>query len=149
LFGSANFSIPALSGFYEDRRGKVLGLHMIGGSTGFGIGPFLGTAIATALNWHMSFIILSLPALCSGLFVALWLRKQGPLNRVSKASLSGGRTSKESGKAPDLAGVLKTVAPMIVLVAVVVLRGSYIFPLLLVDVHHISSASCSWLGLLE
>ena len=77
-------AVPALSSLFEDRRGKVIGLHMIGGSVGFGIGPFIGTAIAAFWNWHMAFIILCVPTLIAGLCVALWLRKIEPdITRVT------------------------------------------------------------------
>ncbi|MBL7126175.1 MAG: MFS transporter [Dehalococcoidales bacterium] len=59
-------AVPILSGYYEEaRRGRVIALHMVGGSIGFSIGPLLGGLIAEHLGWRFAFIILSLPALCA------------------------------------------------------------------------------------
>ena len=51
------------SKFDVGRRGKVMGLHMVGGSLGFAIGPVLGGLIADKLGWHFAFVIFGLPAL--------------------------------------------------------------------------------------
>ncbi len=59
-------AVPMLSGYYEEaRRGRVIALHMVGGSIGFTIGPLLGGLIAEHLGWRFAFIILSLPAICA------------------------------------------------------------------------------------
>lgn len=59
-------AVPMLSGYYEEaRRGRVIALHMVGGSIGFSIGPLLGGLIAEHLGWRFAFIILSLPAICA------------------------------------------------------------------------------------
>ena len=58
--------------FGEARRGKVIAVHMVGGSTGFAIGPVLGGLMAQALGWRLTFIVLSIPILVT---VPLVLRK--------------------------------------------------------------------------
>jgi FSR family fosmidomycin resistance protein-like MFS transporter len=138
-------AVPALSSLFADRRGKAIGLHMIGGSVGFGIGPFLGTAIAATLNWHMAFLILCLPALIAGLSVALWLRKIEPTVSTSAPSVSVGEGTKQPGAgpgAPTLGQVLKSVALMISLVVIVTFTSGSLLPfvpLYLVDHHGLTT----------
>ncbi len=57
-------AVSMLSGYFEEsRRGRVIALHMVGGSIGFSMGPLLGGLIAEALGWRFAFIILSIPAI--------------------------------------------------------------------------------------
>ncbi len=125
-------AVPALSSLFEDRRGKAIGLHMIGGSIGFGIGPFIGTAIAATLNWHMAFTILCLPALIAGLWVALWLRKIEPVvssGTQGASAMGGGRSVKKAG-GPTLSQVLKSVAPIVILVVIITFTSGSLLPFL-------------------
>ena len=125
-------AVPALSSLFEDRRGKAIGLHMIGGSIGFGIGPFIGTAIAATLNWHMAFTILCLPALIAGFWVALWLRKIEP----APPGTSLGETTPGGVKSITVPGgvtlrqVLKSVAPLVILVVIVTFTSGSLLPFL-------------------
>jgi FSR family fosmidomycin resistance protein-like MFS transporter len=141
-----------LSSFFEDKRGKALGLHMIGGSIGFGIGPFLGTAIAVALNWHMAFIFMALPPLAASAAVFFWLREKGPL----------GSQIKRAGKDKDTAAVekraslgqqLKSLALILgLLMATVFTSGSLLafIPLYLVDYFGFSNDRAGiWLGVIR
>jgi MFS transporter, FSR family, fosmidomycin resistance protein len=148
-------AVPALSGLFSDKRGKAIGLHMIGGSIGFGVGPFLGTAIAATLNWHMAFIILSLPALIAGLSVALWLRKIEP-----SASESANKQTKQSSlkletgtKPPTLGQVLKPLAGMIILVVFVTFTSGSLLPfvpLFLVDhLNQSNAVAAIWMGVIR
>jgi MFS family permease len=66
-------AVTTLSGYFEEsRRGRVIALHMVGGSIGFSMGPLLGGVIAESLGWRFAFIILSFPAI---LAVPLILKK--------------------------------------------------------------------------
>jgi FSR family fosmidomycin resistance protein-like MFS transporter len=125
-------AVPALSSLFQDRRGKAIGLHMIGGSIGFGIGPFIGTAIAATLNWHMAFTILCLPALIAGLWVALWLRKIEPAATIVSGATTapGQRKSLPPAGGPTLRQVLKSVAPVVVLVVIVTFTSGSLLPFL-------------------
>lgn len=141
-------AVPALSSLFEDRRGKAIGLHMIGGSIGFGIGPFIGTAIAATLNWHWAFLILCLPALVAGLWVALWLRKIEPAvsDRAGNKSIPGGAQPGTAPAGPTLGQVLKPVAGMIILVMVVTFTSGSLLPfvpLYLVDHHNMTTTAAA------
>jgi len=57
-------AVTMLSGYFEEsRRGRVIALHMVGGSIGFSMGPLLGGLIAETLGWRFAFVILSFPAI--------------------------------------------------------------------------------------
>jgi MFS transporter, FSR family, fosmidomycin resistance protein len=135
-------AVPVLSSLFEDRRGKAIGLHMIGGSIGFGIGPFIGTAIAATLGWHMAFIILCLPALIAALWVALWLRKIEPANTSGAHIAPAADGGQPASSGPTLRQVLKSVAPVVVLVVIVTFTSGSLLPfvpLYLVDHHGLST----------
>jgi FSR family fosmidomycin resistance protein-like MFS transporter len=53
-------------------RGRVLGLHMVGGSAAYFLGPIIGTAIAALWGWRSSFIGLAIPIIAFG-FVLYWI----------------------------------------------------------------------------
>lgn len=131
-------AVPAISSIFHDRRGKAIGLHMIGGSLGFGIGPFIGTAIAATMGWHWAFIILCLPSLIAAVWVALWLRRIEPAIPVDRAAA-------EAGVPQDTATVgqvLKSAALIITLVVLVTFTSGSLLPfvpLYLVDHHGMSS----------
>ncbi len=142
-------AVPALSRLFEDRRGKAIGLHMIGGSVGFGIGPFIGTAIAATLNWHWAFTILCLPALVAGLWVALWLRKIEPAvpGSTHGIALPGREQSVIAASGPTLGQVLKSVAPVVILVVIVTFTSGSLLPFLplyLVDHHGLTTTMAAY-----
>jgi len=148
-------AVPALSSFYEDRRGKALGLHMIGGSIGFGISPFLGTAIATAINWHWAFIILSIPSIASSMAVFFWLKKQGPMETADKIKFASRdrKVSSEEKKRESLGQVMKSLALIMTLMVLIVFTSGSLLPfipLYLTDYFNMSnSLAALWLGVIR
>ncbi|MBI2848213.1 MAG: MFS transporter, partial [Chloroflexi bacterium] len=57
-------SAAFLGGFFEPRRrGRALGIHMVGGSFGVMAAPVIGGLLAEWLDWRWAFIILAIPAL--------------------------------------------------------------------------------------
>jgi MFS transporter, FSR family, fosmidomycin resistance protein len=145
-------AVPALSSFFEDKRGKALGLHMIGGSIGFGLGPFLGTAIATAFNWHTAFIFMAIPSLAASAFVFLWLKNQGPLAREVK-KVNRDKAAADGEKRASLAPTVKSLALIMgLIVAAVFTSGSLLafVPLYLVDYFGFTNNGAAiWLGVIR
>ncbi|MFU8796191.1 MAG: MFS transporter [Dehalococcoidia bacterium] len=58
-------------------RGRALGLHQIGGTASFFLGPLIAAAIAGALGWRGTFITVAIPTLCLGIVFYLLLGKAG------------------------------------------------------------------------
>ncbi len=144
-------AVPAISSLFEDRRGKAIGLHMIGGALGFGVGPFIGTAIAATINWHMAFLLLSIPALVAGLSVAVWLRKIEP--DIPRAEVISGKGKEAGADSPSLWQVLKKVSTVIVLVVVVTFTSGSLLPfipLYLVDHYSLTATMAAvWTSILR
>ena len=65
-------SVPA------QRRGKALGLHIIGGSTSHFLAPLIAAGAVTLVGWRGTFIWLSIPVFVLGLVVLLVLRRTRP-----------------------------------------------------------------------
>jgi len=147
-------AVPAISSLFEDRRGKAIGLHMIGGAIGFGLGPFIGTAIAATINWHMAFLILSVPAMVAGLCVAIWLRKIEPsIPRESHVAAGNVERPGTTAESPTLWQVLKSVSTVIILVVVVTFTSGSLLPfvpLYLVDHYSMTSTMAAfWTSVLR
>ncbi len=70
-------SAPLISSSVEPKnRGRALGFHTIGGSASFLVAPLAAAAIAAALGWHWSYIILSIPTAILGIIFFSVLRKR-------------------------------------------------------------------------
>jgi len=67
---------PMISSLVEPaRRGRALGLHMIGGGASFFLSPLIAMAIAAYWSWRGSFIGLAVPTLAFGIYFHLLLKK--------------------------------------------------------------------------
>ncbi len=138
--------------FEEDRRGKVIALHMLGGSLGFAVGPVLGGLIAGILEWRFSFILLGISTLAAVPFI---LRKF-----AARSSTDGGGrlTNQPSTQDTDIAwkdkprlsvgNVLRPVADVFTLAVLTQLVGGIamaFIPIYLVDKHNIAAAYAAML----
>ncbi len=71
---------PAASYFISrvtspEKRGRALGIHVIGGSASYFLSPLLAAAIAVFFGWRGSFIILAVPAAVLGLAIVVLMRR--------------------------------------------------------------------------
>jgi MFS family permease len=140
-------AVSMLSGYYEEaRRGRVIALHMVGGSTGFTIGPLLGGLIADSLGWRFAFIILGLPAIFA---VPMIMKKFALVEKAGGILSSTGTTEKELSQtqnSPRRAGIFQVLRPLATILSLCVsmqliagVAMSFI-PLYLVDKHAIAPA---------
>ncbi len=60
-----------------ERRGRALGLHLVGGSASHFVTPLLGAAIASRFGWRGSFLGIAGPVFLFGLAFFLILRSRG------------------------------------------------------------------------
>ena len=82
-------------------RGRVLGIHIIGGSASHFSAPLIAAGLVAAANWRGAFLALSVPVLLVGIMVFGFQQRRHPMQRTaegSAASASGGRGTKESVK---------------------------------------------------
>lgn len=141
-----------LSSYIEKtRRGKAIGLHMVGGSIGYAIGPVLGGLIAQMLGWRFAFIILSLPTLVAIPLALKRFKQQESINSsrlANQASTNDGITSQPMHRGIGLVQVLRPIAIIFTLVVLAqLIAGSVMafFPIYLVDKHSIAPAAAAML----
>jgi len=143
IFGGAYHpsAVSMLSGYFEEsRRGKVIALHMAGGSIGFTIGPILGGLIAELLGWRFAFIILSIPALSAVPLILKKFREQEP---VIQEATDNSTTRQPRHQGISIFQVLRPIAIIFFLaIFMQLIAGSAMafIPIYLVDKHHIVPA---------
>jgi FSR family fosmidomycin resistance protein-like MFS transporter len=143
-------AVSFISGFFgEDKRGKVLALHMVGGSIGFSIGPLIGGLIAASMGWRFSYIILSIP-----LFIAAFLvfrkfqRKTGTVVYEQSDDLAA-EQGVVTEPAPEKIGLSKALKPLALILILATLThftagaAMAFLPIYLVDKHSIAPASAA------
>ncbi len=139
--------------FEEEKRGKAIALHMLGGSTGYAIGPVVGGLIAGTLGWRAAFIILSIPALAAIPIVITKLKSPAVpgVCHLTVPSKSERDTAGESAvKHINFGSVLRNLAfvgGLAITIQFAVGSAMAFFPLYLVDKYAMTSATASiWLG---
>jgi len=60
-----------------ERRGRALGLHLIGGNASFFLAPLVGAGIAAAWGWRYSFIGLAIPTVVLGVIFYIYMARWG------------------------------------------------------------------------
>jgi MFS transporter, FSR family, fosmidomycin resistance protein len=122
---------PMISSLVEPvRRGRALGLHMIGGGASFFLSPIIAMAIAAYWGWRGSFICLAIPTLAFGIYFHLLLKK-----REVPRSTERGRPSRPVAKEHPqrLFGPLIVVIFLSTFSAAVLFSVMSFIPLFLVD----------------
>jgi FSR family fosmidomycin resistance protein-like MFS transporter len=140
-------AVSMLSGYYEaTRRGRVIALHMVGGSIGFSTGPLLGGLIAESLGWRFAFIILSLPAI---LAVPIIMKKFALIEKAAGITSPQQTSKKEPSQTQTGArriGIIQALRPfatiLLLCVAMQLVAGAAMSfaPLYLVGKHGIAPA---------
>jgi MFS family permease len=88
-----------LSAVEEKNRGQALGLHMVGGSASYFLGPIIGTTIASLWSWRGSFIGLAIPIIAFGFLLYRLLGRRVPEGKTgSKETRDDVDASAESGR---------------------------------------------------
>jgi len=122
---------PMISSLVDPlRRGRALGLHMIGGGASFFLSPIIAMAIAAYWGWRGSFICLAVPTLAFGIYFHLVLKK-----REVRGGPERGRSSRpiEKDTAQRLFGPLIVVIFLSTFSAAVLFSVMSFIPLFLVD----------------
>lgn len=137
-----------------EKRGKGLGLHLIGGNASFFLTPVMAVAVATLFrSWRAAFFVLALPSLLVSLLLWFTLRRSADeIEKKSSPSPAVAGKSREN----ELPGqsrtswleMIRSVGFLVILsVAMFIVAAgvnSYL-PLYMVDQHHLSP---KWAGIL-
>ncbi|MFC1988527.1 MFS transporter [Chloroflexota bacterium] len=143
-------AVSLISSYHEEeKRGKVIAVHMLGGSFGFAMGPILGAIIAGAFGWRYAYILLCIPAL---LAVPVVLRKVRQWENASSAEQNANQPIENDGTdttIPRRLSIIEVLRPILAVTILAIIMqlvvGSAVsfFPLYLVDKQSVSPAYAS------
>ena len=138
-------ALSILSGYFgKAERGKVIAIHMLGGSIGLALGPVLGGFIGDILGWRSAYIILTIPILLALPLVLKTPRQQLYGDRAaSSTSTNDGTPVKPTYKLSSLWQVLRPIAMisiLAILIQLVVGCAIAFFPIYMVDKHNLAPA---------
>ena len=132
---------PLLSASVSPKnRGRILGLHQIGGSASFFLAPLIAAGLAVALGWRGTFLVISVPTLIFGIIFFMLLGRMGYARKVKKKAAASQIDAKSAS------GNLRRLVPLLTIsIAVGVLAYAAIqfIPLLMVDNFGISEEAAA------
>ncbi|MFC1899751.1 MFS transporter [Chloroflexota bacterium] len=136
--------------FEESKMGRVISVHMLGGSVGFTLGPVLGGIIAGLLGWRYAYILLSLPTFLAVLVTLFKFKKLEHLSTGihTNAPAHINETAPQNTKRVSLLEVLRPIAAIAILAVfmqLIVGSAMSFIPLYLVDKFAIAPAYASML----
>jgi MFS family permease len=76
-----------------ERRGRALGLHLIGGSSAFWVVPLIAAPIAAAWDWHGPFLVLTIPVIILGVVLYYLLGRQQRITQQTLKPVDAGAES--------------------------------------------------------
>lgn len=139
LFGSGYHALSSsfLShSFSKERRGQILGLHIVGGNFSSLIAPLVAVLLASLSgSWRIPFILLALPALVAGLVVWARVPATGAAQRGEVRDFVQG--------ASGWRGIVRRIGLLLMLdflLSLVAFSMYSFFPLYLTDKHGVSFA---------
>jgi FSR family fosmidomycin resistance protein-like MFS transporter len=101
---------PMVSALVESKkRGRILGIHEIGGGASFFVVPLVAAAIATAWGWRGSFIGLAIPPLIFGVIFYSVLGRRAAISRTDP------KTIKQHEEAAPQPGYLRRLVALMIL----------------------------------
>jgi len=137
LFGSsyhATSSALLSRSFTKQRRGQMLGLHMVGGNLSFVVAPFLAVLIASLSgSWRWAFTVLALPALLAGILLWATVPGRGQVEMHTEADVLEDRL--------DWRGIVRAIGLLLgvtVLLSLITFSIYSFLPLYLTDKHGVS-----------
>lgn len=143
-------AVSSVTGSFEEaRRGRAMALHMMGGSVGFLLGPFLGAPLASILGWRHAFEILALPAVVASFFVITRLKLPAAVS-MPKTSPQAGTPNKSLGEVFHVFRSLASVFILVIIVNLIMGPSISFLSLFLVDRHHLSTAAAAiWISVVR
>lgn len=147
LFSGAYHPVSAafLSRFFGiHRRGRALGMHMVGGSVGVMAAPVLGGLLAEHFGWRQAFIIMALPSLPL-VFLFLRLRRSPETEEAARPRVAAGAAPASD---PTLTQMIRPIALIISLslaVQMISMALTSMLPVYLVDWRGVSAGAAAML----
>jgi FSR family fosmidomycin resistance protein-like MFS transporter len=153
---------PMFTGYFEkSRHGRVIAIHMLGGSIGFSSSPVLGGIIAGAFGWRYAFLILPIPVLIATFLMLFKFKEQKRVdvdevsddNNVLQKEYSVNKKTKQTNKILQAGRALRPIAPLAILAILFqFVAGSAMafIAIYLVDKHGLTSVHAAmWLGIVR
>lgn len=155
---------PMLTSYFDkDRHGRVIAIHMLGGSIGFSASPVLGGIIADMLGWRFAFIILPIPVLLATFLMLFKFKGRRNTSIEERAGIEIEiKSSKEdtvnvengkTGKFRLISHALRPIAVLVILVIIfqlVVGSAMAFIAVYLADKHGIAAVHAAmWLGVVR
>ena len=133
-------SAPLISASVEPKkRGRALGVHMIGGSASFFLSPLIAAVIAATWGWRGSFIGLAVPTMIFGIMFYVLLGRGGAKKKAEHKTTSSYIDTPTPGR-------WQALVPFIILATfthAVLLSTMSFIPLYLVDHFGISKVTAA------
>ncbi len=144
---------PMFTSYFEkSHHGRVIAVHMLGGSIGFSASPVLGGLIAGLFGWRSAFLILSVPVLIATFLIIFKFKERKRLDVYKESDVVSGRT-KQINKFSQIGRALRPIAPLAILAILfqfVAGAAMAFIAIYLVDKHGISSVHAAmWLGIVR
>ncbi len=144
---------PMFTSYFEkSHHGRVIAVHMLGGSIGFSASPVLGGLIAGLFGWRSAFLILSVPVLIATFLIIFKFKERKRLDVYKESDVVSGRT-KQTNKFSQIGRALRPIAPLAILAILfqfVAGAAMAFIAIYLVDKHGISSVHAAmWLGIVR
>jgi FSR family fosmidomycin resistance protein-like MFS transporter len=153
---------PMFTSYFEKtRHGRVIAIHMLGGSIGFSASPILGGLISDLLGWHFAFLLLPIPVLIATFLILFKFkeRKRLDLYKESNIELKPLKEDiinvkqKQTNKILRIGRALRPIAPLTVLAILfqfVAGAAMAFIAIYLVDKHGLTSVHAAmWLGIVR
>jgi len=153
---------PMFTSYFEkSRHGRVIAIHMLGGSIGFSSSPVLGGIIAGAFGWRYAFMILPLPVLIATLLMLFKFKRKNSQDVdettdigtvIQNESHTSGKEKKEN-KIVQIGRALRPIAPLAILAVLFQFVGGAAMAFIaiyLVDKHGLTAVHAAmWLGIVR
>lgn len=153
---------PMFTGYFEkSRHGRVIAIHMLGGSIGFSSSPVLGGIIAGAFGWRYAFLILPVPVLIATFLMLFKFKEQKRVDidevsdndNVLQKEYGVNKKTKQTNKILQVGRALRPIAPLAILAILFqFVAGSAMafIAIYLVDKHGLTSVHAAmWLGIVR
>ncbi len=144
---------PMFTSYFEkSHHGRVIAVHMLGGSIGFSASPVLGGLIAGLFGWRSAFLILSIPVLIATFLIVFKFKERKRLDLYNVPDVVIVKT-RQTNKMSQIGHALRPIAPLVILAILfqfVAGAAMAFVAIYLVDKHGISSVHASmWLGIIR